>query len=175
MKAKHYAAISLLLSSCSNDCSGISAVPERKGAEKGHDWGLRDWCEPKTLHFSIQRSAQRLCYKGTLLSPRATLVSAWLYVPTSGWKWLFFCYKTVRIYQLCLQEHRTKPHINMIYQECGSFINYTTVWSLWLVLSIMETYIYWEAGVSRKHWRLQCTVISWLQIPVQGKNYLCVV
>ncbi len=49
-----------------------------KDLKKGHKGGIRDWCKPRKLHFCIQRSAWRLSYKCTLLSPRATLVAGFM-------------------------------------------------------------------------------------------------
>ena len=67
------------------------------------------------------------------------LPGRWLYVPPlteNG----FFCYKTARKCQPCLQESNyTVSHINMIYQECAMFL-YNCLELMAMVLPIRETY-----------------------------------
>lgn len=93
--------------------------------------------EPKKLHFSIQWCAQRLSYKTTLLSPRATLVAACM-SPHLAKNASFFFFPIHQVF--CHWEHNTEPNILIEFVRNGvCFINYTTLQILRLVLSVMET------------------------------------
>lgn len=120
MKAKHYAATSLLFSSCSNDCSGISAVPKQKGTEKGHNGGkwengasqrsyvspfiglLRDWVT--RVHYCLPELPWSLG-----LCPHIVLKMAFFVIKQQGYS-SFVPKNTTHTLTRCT-----------IHQECGMF------------------------------------------------------